>query len=228
MKKVSLILSAVVISVMMTTSCGGGSSSNFTPTNKVSLPYEVTVGNQVWMTENLTFTSFNNGDQIPEANSREEWENAKNNKQPAWCYYNFDPANDQKYGQLYNWYAVNDPRGLAPAGYHIPTKAEWIELTEYLGGESVAGKKMKFTDGWEIFKGYSGNGTNESGFSGLPGGVLNQGTEFYASGYTGFWWSSTETEIGWPWIIMLDYDSDNVELNYEEKGIGISVRCIKD
>jgi hypothetical protein len=103
--------------------------------------------------ENLDVDKFRNGDPIPEAKTDEEWYQATNNKEPVWCYYNNDPANGEKYGKLYNWFAVNDPRGLAPTGYHVPSDAEWTTLTNYLGGESVAGTKMKSTSGFSCLQG---------------------------------------------------------------------------
>ncbi|MBM3401498.1 MAG: hypothetical protein FJY21_04145 [Bacteroidetes bacterium] len=129
----------------------------------------VTIGNQVWMTKNLDLDKFRNGDPIQEAKTNEEWKKAGENKQPAWCYYNNDPANGTKYGKLYNWYAVTDPRGLAPKGWHIPTDMEWTILIDYLGGPDVAGGKMKST-GSEYWKSPNREASNESGFSGLPGG----------------------------------------------------------
>lgn len=101
----------------------------------------ITNGLQVWMTKNLNEDKFRNGDHIPQATSIEEWKSAGENKQPAWCYYDNDPANGAKYGKLYNWYAVNDPRGLAPKGYHIPSGEELLKLNEYLGED--AGAKQK-------------------------------------------------------------------------------------
>lgn len=88
----------------------------------------VTIGNQVWMTKNLNVDKFRNGDPIPEAKTDEEWIKAGENKQPAWCYYENDPANGEKYGKVFNWYAVNDPRGLAPEGWHDPTEEELQDL----------------------------------------------------------------------------------------------------
>ena len=132
----------------------------------ISLGQTVTIGTQVWMTKNLDVDHFRNGDPIPQAKTDEEWQKAGENKQPAWCYYDNDPANGVKYGKLYNWYAVNDERGLAPEGYHVPSDKEWTVLIDYLGGEEVAGEKMKSTSGWEE----NGNGSNSSGFTALPGG----------------------------------------------------------
>ena len=105
----------------------------------------VTIGTQTWTAKNLDVATFRNGDAIPEAKTNEEWQAAGVNKRPAWCYYNNDPKNGTNYGKLYNWYAVNDARGLAPVGYHIPTDTEWTKLSDYLGGEESAGEKMKIS-----------------------------------------------------------------------------------
>jgi uncharacterized protein (TIGR02145 family) len=180
----------------------------------------IIIGNQIWMTKNLNVDKFRNGDPIPEAKTDEEWENAGEDKQPAWCYYNNDPANGEKFGKLYNWYAVNDPRGLAPEGWHIPSDAEWTQLTGYLGGESVAGTKMKSSSDW----GKDGNGTNESGFSGLPGGYRG----FNDFGLYGYWWSSTESGTNYAWYRYLVYGNGSVSrTNFGKEG-GFSVRCLRD
>jgi uncharacterized protein (TIGR02145 family) len=200
----------------------------------------VTIGTQVWMTKNLDVATFRNGDPIPQAKTIEEWMEAGKNEQPAWCYYENDIANGAKYGKLYNWYAVNDSRGLAPSGYHVSTDAEWTKLTDYLElddtidvsksidinyilGENAAGDKMKSTNGWAE----NGNGTNESGFFGLPGGGLDSG-EFNLIGETGVWWSSTEDDTGNAWCRFLFYDNGFVGRYYGVKKSGFSVRCVKD
>jgi len=216
MKKVSLILSAVVMTAMMLSSCGGGASN------------EVTIGKQVWMSENLNVDKFRNGDPIPEAKTDEEWKKAGENKQPAWCYYNNNPDNGDRYGKLYNWFAVNDPRGLAPEGWKIPSDEDWTRLTDFLGGESVAGKKMKSTEFWAENDGESGNGTNESGFSGLPGGFRNYNGSFYFIGKNGFWWSSTEYNSFNAWYRYLYYFDGDVTRSYNFKVEGLSVRCLRD
>jgi uncharacterized protein (TIGR02145 family) len=226
MKKVSLIISAVVIFVMILSSCGSDASK------------EVTIGNQVWMAENLNVDKFRNGDPIPEAKTAEEWKKAGENQQPAWCYYDYDASNGTKYGKLYNWYAVNDPRGLAPNGYHIPKDAEWTQLSDYLGGKNEAGTKMKSTSGWLRTMQGSINGTNESGFSGLPGGIRMSNGIFAYIGYNGYWWSSTEFNA--PGNRVANYacnrylscsnGSVNMTYNYDHssKKNGFSVRCIRD
>jgi len=144
-------------------------------------------------------------------------------KQPAWCYYENKTANGTTYGKLYNWYAINDPRGLAPKGYHIPTVAEWTILTENLGVE--AGTKMKSTSGWEN----NGNGTNTSGFAGLPGGFRNNDGNFSDVGASGNWWSSSEFISFNAWCrYLIDNDGDVMYIAKNNKRDGFSVRCIKD
>ena len=105
----------------------------------------VAIGSQVWMSTNLNVSTYRNGDVIPQVQDKDTWDKLTTG---AWCYYENNAANGTKYGKLYNWYAVNDARGLAPAGWHIPTDGEWTVLYTYLGGEDVAGKKMKSTSGW--------------------------------------------------------------------------------
>ena len=118
--------------------------------SEIKPQYEsVKIGNQEWMNRNLDVDRFRNRDLIPHIESDEEWKKAGQNEQPAWCYYDNDPENGKKYGKLYNWFAVNDPRGLAPEGFHVPTDDEWTILVEFLGGKDIAGHKMKSVDGWE-------------------------------------------------------------------------------
>jgi uncharacterized protein (TIGR02145 family) len=113
---------------------------------------QVKIGSQIWMTQNLNVDRFRNGDLIPEAKTNEEWILASDQKRPAWCYYKNDPVLGAKYGKLYNWYAVNDPRGLAPAGWRVPLDNDWATLIQYLGGKFTAGPKMKSVLGWNSFQ----------------------------------------------------------------------------
>lgn len=186
----------------------------------------VKIGSQVWMTKNLDVSIFRNGDPIPEVKTAEEWKKAGENKQPAWCYYQNDPANGVKYGKLYNWYAVIDSRGLAPVGYHIPTDKEWTILTDYLGGKEEAGAKMKSKNGWDN----NGNGTNSSGFSGVPGGLrfYNSVFPFYMIGESGDWWSSTEGDTDGAFSRNLDSYDGKLRVAVSNKQDGLSVRCLKD
>jgi len=182
----------------------------------------ITIGKQKWMLKNLDVDEFRNGDPIPEAKTKKEWKEAGKNKQPAWCYYDNDPSNGEKYGRLYNWYAVNDPRGLAPESWHIPSDAEWTQLTDYLG--RTAGKKMKNMRGWPS----NSICTNESGFSGLPGGRRDESGSFYSIDVNGFWWGSTETSINYAWFLGLYYLSDGAGVFDCSKYYGLSVRCVRD
>ena len=147
------------------TSLAAMDSITFRPSN------EVTICNQVWATRNLDVTTYRNGDPIPQVTDIGQWGTLTTG---AWCYYNNDPANGATYGKLYNWYAVNDPRGLAPAGWHVPSDSEWTTLTDCLGGVSIAGGEMKATGAMETGTGlwFAPNvgANNSSGFTGLPGG----------------------------------------------------------
>ena len=181
----------------------------------------VTIGNQVWMKKNLDVDHYRNGDPIPQVTDPTQWANLTTG---AWCYYNNDPANGAIYGKLYNWYAVNDPRGLAPAGYHIPSDTEWSILTTFLGGEEIAGDKMKSISGW-ITTSVVTN-TNSSGFTGLPGGCITNISD--TIGYSGYWWASSEYSTDLAWSRCLNYISSDIAKYYYSKTVGLSVRCLKD
>ena len=183
------------------------------------------IGNQTWTTANLNVQTFRNGDTIPQAQTDEEWINAGKEGRPVWCYYNNDSSNSSKYGRLYNFYAVADPRGLAPEGFHIPSYEEWSELENYLGGFKVAGDKLKNINGWQI-----GNGTNLSGFSGLPGGSRSVNESFKELGEYGYWWSSSQTEWNPNFAYMRRLNDSNGFFYTDDtpKIRGCSVRCIKN
>jgi uncharacterized protein (TIGR02145 family) len=185
----------------------------------------VTIGTQQWMKENLNVDTFRNGDPIPEARTKAEWQTAYKNATPAWCTYNNDPANGKKYGRLYNWYAVSDPRGLAPVGWHVPSDQEWEELTDYLGGEDSAGHKLKALADWNS----NGYGNNNSGFSALPGGerFFSDGS-FNHLGDIGFWWSSTRRSKYTAWYRGIHYRYTMMVRDNGGMNAGFSVRCIND
>ena len=277
MKKNNLILGTfLAITAILFSSFGASSASNSPSTEKIDGSTEitesggvVTIGSQVWTSKNLDVATYRNGDIIPQVQDQEAWEELKTG---AWCYYNNDPANGTKYGKLYNWYAVNDARGLAPQGYHIPSDAEWDTLEAYLGGgfwsgkDAAAGTKMKSSSGWNSYTTggsktcpncaswndeyrkkvachtckdtrevpspkvtHSGNGTNSSGFSGLPGGSNG----YYSLGYMArnvrshaYWWSSTGDRRAWARGLQSStYCLGATDL---AKFTGCSVRCIRD
>jgi len=143
----------------------------------------------------------------------------------AWCYYENKTANGTVYGKLYNWYAVHDPRGLAPAGCHIPSDPEWTTLTASLGGDTLAGGAMKNTTGWPP---PNTGATNSSGFSGLPGGRRNESGSFYDGSFIGFWWSFTKTSNNEAWYRSLLYSGMGVTTSRTSVDVGFSVRCIRD
>jgi len=182
------------------------------------------------MAENLRTTKYQNGDAIPNVTDSISWKNLTTG---AWCYYNNDASNVQrKYGKLYNWYAATDSRNIAPKGWHVPSDAEWSTLTTYLGGEEVAGGKLKETGtfNWGSFNWGSSNtgATNETGFSAIPGGLRNFVGTFIFLGYGGYWWSSTERFTSSVWIRFTTCGAGNVDRNYFDKQNGYSVRCVRN
>jgi uncharacterized protein (TIGR02145 family) len=183
----------------------------------------VLIGNQWWMAENLRTATYANGEPIPNVTDNIAWGQLSSG---AWCNYIHDVENNGVYGKLYNFYTTVDPRGLCPTGWHVPTDAEWTVLTDYLGGLSVAGGKMKSITGWN---GQNTGGTNESGFSGLPAGY-RYGLDGYFNyvGYYGYWWSSTESSASSAWNRYLYYGYGDATRYYGNKRSGFSVRCVRD
>jgi uncharacterized protein (TIGR02145 family) len=176
------------------------------------------------MPKNLDVAFYRNGDPIQQVTDPAAWDGLTTG---AWCYYNNDPILGNKYGKLYNWYAVNDPRGLAPQGWHVPSDAEWTTLATTLGGASVAGGKMKEpgTSNW-FFPNTGAD--NSSGWTGLPGGFRYNVGSFDFIGSSGFWWSSSETNTPFAWVRFLDYYDGSLFRNYFNKQNGFSVRCLRD
>jgi len=186
------------------------------------------IGTQIWTIKNLEVTRFRNGDIIPEAKTLKKWDAAGNEGKPAWCYYNYIPANGIKYGKLYNWFAINDPRGILPDGWHIPGDVEWTILTDTLGGVKVAGTLMKHPTAWDPSTGNAKIISLTSGFNAIPGGICNHSGAFYGIGDVGAWWSSTWSREDIAWSRNLFYNSSGVSRDGVYKRAGLSVRCIKD
>jgi uncharacterized protein (TIGR02145 family) len=179
---------------------------------------EVKIGDQIWMAENLNVDRYRNGDPIPEVKDPEEWLRQKTG---AWCYYNNDSENGRKYGKLYNWYAVNDPRGLAPEGWRILESTGFlkIDMAVLLNGNALKAIGQGSGDGV---------GTNTSGFSALLVGYrssngLFDGLKSYAT-----FWSSTGLHSGHAFYKFLYYSDTNFNLSSRSKEFGFSVRCVKD
>ena len=184
----------------------------------------IVIGTQEWMAENLKTTVYRNGNAIDNIIENYQWLDLTTG---AWASYNNDNQYDCPYGKLYNWFAVADPRYLCPTDWHVPTDGEWTALTDYIGGAAVAGGKMK-TTGLQYWISPNTDATNESGFSGLPGGYRSSSGDFYNVGNGGYWWSSSEYDASRAWYRFLTYNYDNAYQDRNDNGVGFSVRCLRD
>ena len=177
------------------------------------------------MQENLKVTHYRNGDAIPNVTDNTQWSNLTT---AAYCNYNNDINNVATYGRLYNWYAVVDNRNLCPTDWHTPTDDEWTILTDYLGGETIAGGKMKEIGTTHWLSPNTG-ATNESGFTALPGGYRSYYVgSFDDITYYAYFWSATEYNSLNAWNRNLDYGYTDVFRYFYDKMYGFSVRCVKD
>ena len=189
----------------------------------------VTIGTQEWMSENLRTTKYSDGTTIPNVTGTSEWRALSTG---AWSHYDNDSSQyEAMYGKLYNWYAVNTSK-LCPTGWHVPTDAEWTVLTDYLaadGHSGAEGKALKSTSGWNDYNGQSGNGTDDYGFLGLPGGNRSYSNgNFYGIGGNGYWWSSSQYDASNAWSRYLYYNYGIVYRYGSNKDYGFSVRCLRD
>jgi len=186
--------------------------------------HSVVIGSQTWMVENLKTTKYNDNAPIPGITSGSAWDTLST---PAYCWYNFDGAtNKNTYGALYNWYAVHTGK-LCPAGWHVPTDAEWNTLVTFLGDSLVAGGKLKET-GTSHWVSPNTNASNSSGFTALPAGSIYTNGGFYLNGKYGWYWSSTESSATEAWHEYMIYNTGTIYKTAGSKIIGFSVRCIKD
>ena len=200
----------------------------------------VTIGTQEWMAENLKVTHYRNGDPIPHVTDGGTWSGLYSG---AYCEYDNDGGNVSTYGRLYNWYAVDDSRNIAPEGWHVPTDEEWKQLEMYLGmsqseaddtgyrGTDEGGKlKESGTTHWD----HNTGATNESGFTALPGGGRGSGGYFHYMGSYAYFWSSTERSSSSAWHRMLGSSAELGYLNAQvhrgsfKKRHGFSVLCVRD
>jgi uncharacterized protein (TIGR02145 family) len=187
----------------------------------------VKIGKQVWMTENLKTTKYKDGTSIPLVTDSPTWGSLST---PAYCWYNEDKLTyENLYGALYNWYAVNTGK-LCPSGWHVPSNVEWTSLTTYLGGDSVAGDKLKESGSIHWVEPNTG-ATNESGFTALPSGgrvLYGDNWGFYNISNNGFWWSSNEYSTTLAWQLFMSSFQLNVNIGWSAKENGYSIRCLKD
>jgi len=202
----------------------------------------ITIGTQVWLKENLKTTKYADGNQIPNVPDNGQWQNLNSG---AWRYYNDDSQYNTPYGKIYNWQAVADTRKICPAGWHVPSDGEWkileqylgmdpfeLNITNYRGSSANVGGKLKKVDP-SLWNTPNTGATDETGFSGIPGGRYNQGGTFINLALEGTWWSSTlaipNTNLAW--LRILNYNNSG---SYRAMpsgsmiGGGFSVRCIKD
>lgn len=200
-----------------------------------NLYYTLRIGEQWWMLQNLKVTHYRNGDPIPYVTGDSEWSGLQSG---AYCEYDHTPSNVDIYGRLYNWYAVDDSRGLAPDGWHVPTDEDWKQLERFLGMSEAEvdatqwrgteeGGKMKSTDDM-YWNPPNAAASNESGFSALPGGTRHDYGIFQYINISAVFWSSTEASSTNAWYRGLDHDYPGVGRLESPKHLGFSLRCVKD
>ncbi len=182
----------------------------------------VRIGNQIWMLKNLKVTKYNDGTDIPNVTDNDQWAKISTG---AYCWYRNDKNNSETYGALYNWFAIETGK-LCPTGWHVPSDSEWLELTNFLGGEDVAGGKLK-ESGTTHWKSPNKGANNESSFTALPGGSRYCDGSFNYIGDHGFWWSSIEDSSTHAWYRFMSFDQGLMRSYYNKTG-GFSIRCIKD
>lgn len=194
----------------------------------------VTIGTQIWTNKNLSVARYRNGDPIPQVTDPTQWRNLTTG---AWCWYNNDSATyGSTYGRLYNWYAVNDPRGLAPQGWRIPTEGDWNRLVKFIdpaadtscqscNQSTIAGGSLKSVTGWNV---PNIGATNSSGFNAIPGAIRYGGGSFSFIGFYGVWCSAGEFDATASWYRRLDNSIANVYRGFASKTDGFSVRLVRD
>ena len=189
----------------------------------------VWIGEQLWMAENLKVTHYNNGDAITHITNEEHWGSLDEGQYGV---YDDEPTNANIYGNIYNWAVIGDIRGICPVGWHVPSDDEYTVLTDFLGGESVAGGKMKEAglEHWNYDSDQiSLEATNESGFTGLPAGHRNTNSgDYIYMGFYGYFWSSTENGSDLAWRRYLFHYSSGVARDTFGKPNGFSIRCLRD
>lgn len=225
MKTIQLAIALLLVTVAFS-SC----NDNTTDPNTPNIGF-VQIGTQKWMAKNLDITIYRNGDPIRYASSDAEWVDAGNKGEGAYCIFQNKTANATTYGLIYNWFAVNDPRGLAPQGWHVPTDEEWTSLETYLGGIG-AGGKLKATGtreaGGSLWSSPNTGATNETGFNALPGGFRAEIGTWYSIYTHSYFWTSTSFNTGLSWYRWLINTDSKITRNSRNPNIGCYVRCVKD
>jgi uncharacterized protein (TIGR02145 family) len=229
----------VVATNIVGNSLASSASNSVTPSSPVidvegNVYNTIYIGTQLWMAENLKTTKYNDGTAIPNITDDATWATATTG---AYSDYSNTPANSTTYGRLYNWYAVdnntatmvasNGGKNVCPTSWHVPSDDEWTTLTTYLGGETIAGGKLKET-GTMHWSSPNTGATNETGFTALPSGLHYYNGIYVLIGYDGYWWSSTESTTSGAWF-RRTYSNAAIVGRYDDyKRDGISVRCVSD
>jgi uncharacterized protein (TIGR02145 family) len=209
-----LALVVLVIGLAVGVAFGDDQKTKDRSSGRLSKVYKtVSIGSQIWMAENLDVSTFRNGDAIPEVKTAQEWLAAANSESPAWCYYNNDPGNGRKFGKLYNWYAVNDGRGIAPAGWHVPTDQEWQDLIASCGGMGKAFHELRKSDGFAAK---------------AAGARYFRDASFNHMGKITFWWSASNNGKWNGWYHAMHFGYKQVGRDDGGMNTGHSVRCVKD
>jgi uncharacterized protein (TIGR02145 family) len=224
----SFVLQMILLGIMILnfTTCKKDNGENPAETGTVTdidgnLYKTVKIGSQWWMAENLKVTRYRNGDTISIVSDGAEW---SSQSLGAYCWSNNDISKKATYGALYNWYTLTDNRIVAPVGWHIPTDAEWTILTTFLGGDSIAGGKLKSTSGWFA----EGNGTDISGFNAIPVGFRDYEGNFLSPLGDAVFWSLTEHDTDYAFFRSLYAQGNDIIRGTTYKREGLSVRCVQD
>jgi uncharacterized protein (TIGR02145 family) len=223
-RKISIFLLLFTSILLIITSCKKNDENDTTviKDGDGNVYTTVTIGTQTWLVENLKTTKYNDGTPIPIVPEMSDWNNLSTT--PGYCWHSNDEStNKNLYGALYNWFTVNSNK-LCPIGWHVPSDSEWKSLSAFLGGEGVAGSKMKSTSGWA----QSGNGSNESGFNALPGGYRGTGGNFEGLTEKSAWWSSTSASNDNAYYSEISFGTGGIAHTDFFKRLGLSVRCIKN
>jgi len=217
------ILLCINVLILLTSGCKKEEKESVIVDTDGNIYHSIVIGTQTWMKENLKTTKYRDGSSIANLTDSAEWENYKFG---AYCNYNNLKNNGNQFGRLYNWTAANSGV-LAPAGWHVATKAEWETLINYLGGADVAGERIKaIVSSWSD---PSLDPSLRSGFNAFPGGLrgFHQGTfDFINTG--AFWWTTTEESANWAWYISVFNYTSVIKVDNFNKSLGLSVRCVKD
>ena len=187
----------------------------------------IRIGEQEWMTENLRVTKFKGGTPISEVMDSSDWMNKGNGQIPSWCWFNNQNRNENPFGKLYNWFVVKGD-SICPQGWSVPADTDFVVMQDFLGGAAIAGGKLK-QDGLEHWQFPNQGATNESGFSGLPGGYRTAAGTFRNFGLIGRWWSKTPIPLSDDgYYYRLDYLQSDLAVDWSPPGYGYSIRCFKN